>query len=133
MYFHFNLVPCEAPLLKNVTIVGVGSVNISWKHKECVIGSSSIYIYLFYLSKSEEESHKKWNYAGVNSSNNHIILQDLPPGDFRGYLLQGTADGNGPPSPTFYFKTPPLRKLSIVDSCLKKPPFKNFCQLAHQL
>lgn len=110
MFSCCHLVPCEAPLFKNATVVGVGSVNITWNPKECVVGSSSIFIYLFYLRKSDAESHKKWNYAGVNSSSNHMVLQDLPPGDFRGYLLQGTAYGNGPPSPTFYFKTPPLRE-----------------------
>ena len=104
------LVPCEAPTFLQSVVIGVGAVSITWKRKECLIGSNSIYTYLFYLNKSDEISHKKWNYAGVNSSYNHMVLRGLPPGEFRAYLLQGTADGNGPPSPMFYFKTPFLRK-----------------------
>lgn len=101
--FYSLLVPCEPPFNITVGVIDSVTINISWIQPHCRDGK---YVYIMY-KKVADASMENWSIHGVkNGGKNHTMLQYLEQAkDYKGYLLQSTIHGNGPPSHVVYFRT----------------------------
>ena len=101
--FYSLIVPCNPPFNITIGVIDSVSINFSWIQPHCRDGK---YVYIMY-KKVSDKSMGNWSIHGVkNGGKKDTMLRYLEQGKhYKGYLLQSTVHGNGPPSQVVYFRT----------------------------
>ncbi|XP_065669654.1 uncharacterized protein LOC100199700 isoform X3 [Hydra vulgaris] len=97
-----NDVPCPPPHNINVSVYNKFNVWISWSRDSC--SNKEVWLYLYYKDVTNLSS--VWEWKGVPSGNQSVILSDLAPFHvYNAYLLTASSNGNGLPSRLFVLQT----------------------------
>ncbi|XP_065685065.1 uncharacterized protein LOC105845853 isoform X1 [Hydra vulgaris] len=97
-----NDVPCPPPYNINVLLYKKFNVLISWSRDSC--SNNEVWLYLYY--KDVTNSSSIWEWKGVPSGSQSVILSDLAPFHvYNAYLLTASSNGNGLPSRVFTLQT----------------------------
>ena len=122
IFKHYFLVPCDPPQTIKPVAIDKTTVKLTWDSDLCFGNATQSNVYIYYtemgLSWSAYNDDKNWNVVGVPINSLSIVITDLTPAiKYKGYMMQSTSTGNGPPSSVFIMETPVGREYSIYNLC----------------